>query len=379
MEEKKISSKLKITHIITGLNLGGAETMLFNVLKHMDRDKFEAQVISLTDEGFYGKKIKEELGISVSVCNLKQKNIFKSLKQCLDLCKQTDVIQSWMYHSNLVGFFIAKVLKKRIVWGIHHSNLNPSENKKMTVWIAKFSALLSRHVDKIISCGKNVRKIHVQIGYSEKNHEVVVNGFDIKKFNVLAKKDYYIENFSEIDDNHIIIHVGRWDPLKDYDNLLRAMSILKDRRSDFLLFMVGTNLDYQNIALNETIVELGLKEKIRLLGRRTDIPQLMGAADLFVLSSSGEGLPNVLGEALASGTCCVTTDVGDCANLVGESGEIVPAKNPEELSQAIENVLDWDSETYDSKAQCGRAKIERDYEIGNVVNQYEDIYQNILN
>lgn len=374
-----ISGKIRITHIITGLNLGGAETMLFNVLKHMDRNVFEPQVISLTEDGFYRNKIRDELGIEVYICNLKQKNIVKPLRQCMELCKHTDVIQSWMYHSNLIGYMVAKLLKKKIVWGIHHSNLNKIENKTTTILVAKFSALLSKRVDQIISCGNNVRKIHINIGYSKENHQVVVNGFDVSKFKITEKKKYFLDNFGPTDDKKIIIHVGRWDPLKDYDNLLQAVSILKKRRSDFILFMVGTNLDNNNEALIEKLQQLDVKDEVRLLGRRMDISELMGAANLFVLSSSGEGLPNVLGEALACGTCCVTTDVGDCADLVGEFGNVVPARNPEQLALGIEHVMNWDTAIYERKAKQGREKIVRDYEIKSVVNQYETLYKKVLN
>lgn len=350
--------------------------MLYNLLQHLDRDIFEPQVISLTADGFYEEKIRKELGIKVTVCNLREKkSIFRNLAQCFKLCKDTDIIQSWMYHSNLIGFAIAKLLKKKIAWGIHHSNLDVKENKFTTVFIAKFSALLSKKVDKIISCGENVRKIHNSIGYSQQNHQVIVNGFDTEKFKITEKRSYYVENFESLDDKQILLHVGRWDPLKDYNNLLGAIALLKKKRSDFILFLVGTNLDDENEELINLIKHYDVLNETRLLGRRTDIPKLMASANIFVLSSSGEGLPNVLGEAMASGTCCVTTDVGDCGGLVGEFGQVVPPKNSAELAKGIENMMNWDASIYNANVINGRKKIEQHYALEKVVVQYENVYK----
>src|SRR5690606_10078664 len=147
---------------------------------------------------------------------------------------------------------------------------------------------------------------------------------------------------SELDlgSNPIIGFVARYDPLKDHDNLLQALSLLQvtDLRPTCLL--VGTGLEQGNAALADRIVHFRLLDQIRLLGRRSDVPRVMNALDLHVMSSVSEAFPNVLAEAMACGTPCVSTDVGDAAAIVGESGWIVPPHDPKALAYAITSALE---------------------------------------
>ena len=162
------------------------------------------------------------------------------------------------------------------------------------------------------------------------------------------KRQYFVERF-DIVNQPILLHVGRWDPLKDYANLMASLNHLRQQRQDFYLFLVGYEIDHSNRELLQMIKDAQLEPVTFLLGSREDMPQLMAAADVFVLSSVGEGLPNVLVEALASGTCCVTTNVGDCAYLVGNSGEVVAAKDAEALASGINTALNYSSQQYAQK------------------------------
>ncbi|MER1984380.1 MAG: glycosyltransferase [Solibacillus sp.] len=366
----------KITHVITGLGNGGAESMLYKLLLETDYSKYEVNVISLTGNQYYKEKI-EQLGVKVYLLNLKSSKFFFEIKKLISLCKEADVIQSWMYHANILSYVVAKLLKKKLAWGIHHSNLSKGKNKQTTILIAKLGARLSPKVDKVISCGEEVRDVHLKIGYDHKNHKVIFNGFDTEKFNVGLKREYY-KQFSELKaDDDVILHVGRWDPLKDYNNLLNGIKILKEKRENFKVFLVGNRLDNFNEDLITLIETLNLTDDIVLLGQRDDIPQLMAGANVFVLSSVGEGLPNVLGEAMLSGTCCVTTNVGDCKAIVREYGEIVPSQNSKELALAIEKVLNYSEELYKEKSHNGRLYVMENYDIRNVSNEYFKIYDEL--
>lgn len=365
----------KVIHIITGLGNGGAESMLYKLLIETDFSKYEVTVISLTGNKYYKEKI-EQLGIKVYFLNLKSFKLFSEIKKLINICKEADVIQSWMYHANIVGYFTALLLKKKIIWGIHHSNLSKDKNKRMTILIAKLGAILSSKVNKVIYCGNVVKDVHLKIGYDNKNSQVIFNGFDTEKFKIGLKREYY-KQFTKLQENDdIILHVGRWDPLKDYKNLLNSILLLKHKNTNFKVFLVGNMLDNENEDLKKIIKSLNLTNDIFLLGPRDDIPQLMAGANVFVLSSIGEGLPNVLGEAMLSGTCCVTTDVGDCKSIVREYGEIVPAQNSKELALAIGKVLNYSEILYKEKSYNGRLYVMSNYDIKNVSTKYFKNYEN---
>ena len=141
--------------------------------------------------------------------------------------------------------------------------------------------------------------------------------------------------------------------------------------------MVGTNLDNSNIDLKSLILKYELDDYIKLLGRRDDIPIVMNGFDSFVLSSSAEAFPNVLAEAMACGTPCISTDVGDTAYIVGESGWIIEAQNPTLLAEAIkcayfekmENNEEWQNKQY-----TARKKIVEDLSIEKMVNSYNKVW-----
>ncbi|MFJ7918477.1 glycosyltransferase [Lysinibacillus fusiformis] len=358
------------------MGLGGAEAMLYRLLQNVDRDLYEIEVICLTEMGTYGEFIEQQLNINVTICDMRR-SMGSAFIQCYKRCRESDIIQTWMYHANFLGYILSKLLKKKLIWGIHHSNLNKYDNKRRTIYIAKLCAKLSKHVDAIISCGPKVKEIHEAIGYKNKQHRIIVNGVNTDFYKPSKKRDYYMERFNILN-QPILLHVGRWDPLKDYENLLASLKRLRQKRQDFYIFLVGYEIDGSNRVLRQMIENAQLEPFTFLLGSRDDIPQLMAAADLFILSSSGEGLPNVLVEALASGTCCVTTNVGDCEYLVGDYGEVVPAKDAIALSQAINRALNYDSKQYEQKASLGRAHVLANFEIKHVVAQYQSLYPAII-
>jgi len=145
--------KVKVTHIITGLNMGGAETMLYKILKYRNIDNYKLKVISMMDKGIYGDKIKG-LGVEVITLNMKQgRPTLKGFIKARKAIKDTDVIQTWMYHADIFGFLLYKTSKvKRLIWGIRRNNLDSRLNKKSTIYIAKLNSIISKRVDTVVSC-----------------------------------------------------------------------------------------------------------------------------------------------------------------------------------------------------------------------------------
>ncbi len=131
--------------------------------------------------------------------------------------------------------------------------------------------------------------------------------------------------------------VARYDPQKDHNNLLNALALIKQMSIHCIL--VGEEMTFRNTELTALIKEYDLQDRVTLLGPQDNIPSIMNALDVHVLSSVGEAFPNVLAEAMACGTPCVATDVGDAALIVGETGWIVPPSDPESLAQALADVV----------------------------------------
>jgi glycosyltransferase involved in cell wall biosynthesis len=173
----------------------------------------------------------------------------------------------------------------------------------------------------------------------------------------------------------VIGTVAREHPMKDPGNLVRAVASLQARGHAVHLVIVGSGLDRTNRELVEVVRECGLGAQVSLLGERTDVPALVAGFDVAALSSAwGEGFPNVLGEAMASGVPCVATDVGDCSWVIGPHGVIVPPRRSEALADALGRLLDLGADARHQLGLAGRARILQHFSIREVVGQYEALH-----
>ena len=376
---------LRVIHVITDLDTGGAEMMLYKVLSQMQRTGIHSEVISLQDIGAVGGKI-SRLGVKVHALNMSKKvpsplavwRLAKLLRK-----SQPDVIQTWMYHANLVGGLAAKIAGDiPVVWGIHHSNFDMKRAKKRTLLTMRAGALLSGRVpDDIICCGEVPRQAHIGMGYDARKMRVIPNGFDLQEFqpNGLARmsvrKELGIKNHTPL-----IGLIARYHPKKDHQTFIQAASLVNLAMPDVHFLLCGEGVNQNNPELMRWINEAGISHRTYLLGIRTDIPRLTAALDLATSSSSyGEGFPISLGEAMACGVPCVATNVGDSSAIVGTTGVIVAPKNPFELSQAWQFLLGLENNARTKLEQSARQRIQENFNLPSVVSRYEAVYRKVTN
>ena len=372
---------MKVLHIITSLNDGGAEALLYRMVTSKS-DSFEHVVVSLMDAGKYGLLL-EKAGINVHYLNIHRGKlgIFASFK-IFDLVKknQPDVVQTWMFHSDILGGIFARLAGvKNVIWGVHHTTLFKGESKYSTILIVKLNAFLSRFIpNKIIYCAQKSREVQESIGFSASKGVVVSNGYDVSQFIRNDQLGYIFRNDLNISGNFLIGNVGRYNPLKDHKNLLLALKEVKAKsNAKWHCILVGTDLDEANLELSGLIYELGLTDSVSLIGRRNDIPSVMNAIDLLVLSSSSEAFPNVLNEAMACGTPCVTTDVGDAALIVSDTGWSVPAHNPNALAVAIIRMIDenkLNESAWENRRSLSRERIVENFSLEKMIAKYEFVW-----
>ena len=370
----------KILHIIAGLNDGGAEAVLYRLCNNDTR--YTHYVISMMDVGKYGPLLKQA-GIEVHYLNMPQGRVsMRGLLRLWSLLRELkpDVVQTWMYHADLIGGVVARLAGvKSVFWGIRHTTLEPGKSKRSTIYVARLCAFLSRWVpDKIVCCANKAVEVHVKLGYSAHKMTVIPNGYDLKKFFVDYDDRKLLRNEWGIDETIPLLGmVGRFDPQKDHKNLINALGTLRQSSFDFCFVLIGKNLLETNQELVAWIDAQDLRENIILLGQRSDIPQVMNALDVHVLSSSyGEAFPNVLAEAMACGTPCVTTDVGDAALIVGDTGWVVEPKNAEALATALLDslILLHDEPAWMIRKQQARERIVNNFCLEKMINDYHTVW-----
>lgn len=351
---------MRIIHVITGLNNGGAEAVLYRLCTY--DELAEHIVVSLMDEGKYGPLLREA-GIKVHCLNMPQGRVtIHGLVKLFRLMRnlKPDVVQTWMYHANLVGGLVARLVGCRgVVWGIHNGKLKPGTAKRFTIMVNKACALLSKWVPaRIVVCAEQASRIHVEMGYAAGKMIVIANGYDFSHFqpNGILGRERRSE-WGGLEQKTLIGMVARFDPEKDHANLFAALGLVKVCGIEFSCILVGAGMDSTNKPLVRLISAADLEENVYLLGQRNDIPVVMSAIDLHVLSSISEAFPNVLAEAMACGTPCVTTDVGDAALIVGDTGWVVPPADAVQLADAIKSALMARHNTKGWQIRCDAARM----------------------
>jgi glycosyltransferase involved in cell wall biosynthesis len=368
---------MKVVHIITGLNDGGAEGALSRLC--INDKKNQHVVISLMGEGKYGSILRKS-GIQVYTLGLSpnRPSILKffSLIKILKL-ENPFVVQTWMYHADLFGGLAAKCSGiKRMFWGIRHSNLCPGTVKKSTIIIAKICGLLSNRLPtKIISCSQSAILSHEEVGYDSRKFIVIPNGYNLEQFSVTPNSITLLRKELDImSETYLIGMIGRFDPQKDHFNLICALKKVKQNYSGFKCILVGAGMDSNNEVLMTWIKENSLVDNIILLGKRTDVPVIMNFLDIHVLSSLGEAFPNVIAEAMACGTPCVTTDVGDASYIVGDTGWVVNPHDSNALTEGIVRAMEEkrsSEPSWEARKILARKRIEDNFTIQSMIKRYE--------
>lgn len=376
---------MQVLHIITDFDDGGAQAVLY---RFVTADKKNVHhVISLMNTGSYGDRL---IATGVPVYSLNMPNAKLTISGLIELHRlirqiDPDAIQTWMYHSDLIGSVIARLAgKKIVVWGIHNTNLDPAQTPFTTRLTVRACALLSRSIpQKIISCSQEGIKVHTKIGYQFQKMVVVPNGYDVSEFSPQPDARSQLRREWNVDENTTLFGmVARWDAQKDHPNLIAALAHLKTKAVlPWHCVLIGSELNENNQELIALLTKHGVKDCVTLLGIRNDIPAVMNALDLHVLSSSfGEAFPNVVSEAMACGTPCVVTLVGDAALIVGDTGWAVPARDPVQFAAAMlaavaekSNLTVWAAR----QAIC-RERIQSNFNLEMMVDKYNTVWNDSI-
>lgn len=365
-----------VVHLITSLGKGGAETMLYQVLKYQQSREFNYKIISLGGGHYYEKPMRD-LGFEIIELDFRRHPLSGFIRLCREL-RGADTLCCWMYHANLVGYLAARMADiGRVVWCIRHSDLNPVRNKARTLRINQICARWSKNVSAVLYNGNRSRAAHEMLGYYREKGFVVDNGCDCEEYkpNENAKKAVCNE-FGVSEEKKIIVTASKNAPGKGLDTYLHALRLVKKNSAQAIALMCGRDVNGDNCIM----IELCDREKLRvgedviLAGMRHDVPMLLAACDLFVLPEDAAAFPNVLLQAMASGCVCVTTDVGDARRILNNDACVVPPGEPEALAKKITELLALPRETADIIRRKNRMRVQENFDIREIVKQYEEMF-----
>jgi glycosyltransferase involved in cell wall biosynthesis len=356
--------------------------MLYRLLARMDSGSFSSQVISMTALGEVGKAI-AGLGIPVRALGMRpgRPNPIALLRLIRWLRQdRPQLIQTWLYHADLLGGLASKLVgSPPVIWGVHHTHLNPGIDRWTTILVARICASISSWIPKkIICCSESTRKAHAGLGYAQDRMIVINNGFDLIRFHPDPIARQSIRGELKIDPNTILIGMAaRYHPQKDHRNFIQAAKLLSKKDRDVRFLLCGAGNDAHNDELSHMLETAGISEKTYLLGDRKDMPEILASLDIFTLSSHGEAFPNVVGEAMACGIPCVVNEVGDCREMVGDTGIVVPMKDPQGLVEAWIKLIKIGREGRIQMGEEARDRVRIRYDLSATVARYEGIYRDV--
>lgn len=374
---------MKIVHIITGLSTGGAETTLANLLPRMDRSRFDNSVVSLTGPGVLGPKI-EAAGIPVQALGLSPGpaavrgfwRLYRKLRE-----ERPDIVQTWLYHADLMGSIAAWAAGiRRVVWNLRCSDMNLRKYRPTTRLVVRTLVPVSRFPRVVISNSEAGLTWHEALGYRPRRWAFIPNGIDTEAFRPDPRARAETRGALGLGEGVFAIGlVARFDPMKDHATFIQAAARFAEARPEARFVLVGRGTDSRDGALERLIAEAGITDRTRRLGERTDVARIIPGLDLMTLSSAfGEGFPNVLGEAMACGVPCVTTDVGDAARIVGDTGLVVQPRDPDALAAAWDETAARDGATRAASGAAARERIIAQHSLAEMVRRYEDLYSELL-
>jgi glycosyltransferase involved in cell wall biosynthesis len=290
-----------------------------------------------------------------------------------------DVVQTRLYHADLLGGLMARLAGvPPVVWAVHATELGEWGATWKTHLVRRCCAWASRSVPTlIVSDARSTAALHQKLGYPGTKLVVIRNGVDASTFRPDAEARARVRSgWGVAADETLIGCVARWDPVKDHENLLRAVARLASLRADFRCALIGTGMTAENAELTRLIERCGVAARVILAGPTRDVPAAMNALDVHVLASRSESLPVVVMEAMACGTLCVVTDVGDARDIVGELGWVVPPRDAAALTDAIEATLsERRGGAARQRALAGRARVIEEFSLAHMAREYADLWR----
>jgi glycosyltransferase involved in cell wall biosynthesis len=368
---------VRILFLSTSMGLGGADQQLLSAAQVLRDRGHDIRIVSLTPLGPMGLQARS-LGLATDSLEMRRGVPDpRGLARLVRIVRawKPDVVHSHMVHANLMARVLRLLVPVPVLVSTIH---NVYEGGPLLMAGYRLTNGLVDHMT-IISQAAADRFVGERI-VPGRLLTVIANGVDTDRMRNLPPEGRAAlrGGMSVGDQEFVWLAVGRFEVAKDYPNMLRAFADVRAREPQAVLVIVGQgSLQAETEALT---AELGLREAVRFLGARDDVPAVMSAADGYVMSSAWEGMPMVLLEAAAAGLPIIATAVGGNGEVVrdGESGFLVPARDSEVLRAGMLRLMALPEEQRRAMGERGREHVRANYGLQRVAERWERVYWDAL-
>jgi glycosyltransferase involved in cell wall biosynthesis len=373
-----------VLHIITDLSTGGAELMLERLVMHQKREgRYRHHVISLRTLGQIGPRL-QAAGVEVEVMDMYgfaglALGFIRLVRRIRRL--SPDVVQTWMYHADLLGGVAARLAGNRhVLWGVRISDISPEIGIARSTMMARRMCipLSSRVPRRILYVAESARKAHEALGYDPAKSVVVPNGYSVPPVEEVAASRRRIRAELGLARDCVLIgSAGRFSPQKGYRGFVAAAAEIARRVPQAQFLILGREVTWENEELAGWIREAGLAERFHLVGEQRNVLDWLAALDVFALYSLSEGFPNVVAEAMSACVPCIVTDVGDAALLVSDLGIVIRSGDLNGLTDGLERLIKTGEDERKRLGEAGRRRVEATYSLSVVAERYARLYDEL--
>ncbi|HET7600655.1 MAG TPA: glycosyltransferase [Gemmatimonadales bacterium] len=374
-----------VLHLIPSLEVGGAETLLLDLVRGTGPGRYRHRVVSMLPGGALVGAFRSAGVTAASLgmrSGLPDPRGYLRLRQILR-AERPLLLHAWMYHANLLGLAAAARVRPAIpvVWTLHAAALDFGQYSPLTRLATFAGAHLAGRPAAVVANSEATRAYHARLGYRPREWTVIHNGVDVRRFKPdPAARTAVREELGVPADARLVGMAARWDPMKDHATFLRAAAEVGaiDPRAHFVL--AGHGITRENGALARLIAEMdAVAPRVHLLGLRRDMPRVNAALDVVAVTSvSGESFCLAAAEAMACGVSCVVTDLTFLPDLVGDTGVVVPLRSPSDLAAAITRLLGRTDQERNAASARARERIATHFSLDAMVAGYEALYARLL-
>lgn len=356
--------KIKIIYIITSLNFGGAERMLLDLVKNLDKERYEVKLATVVSGGSLVDEFRDA-GIEVNIFQKKSKLGFGVIWQIYKFLKQENpkIVHTHLFGGDTWGRLAAILARVPVIISTeHNTNLDESWFKRK---VKKFLSLFTK---RIVAVSEAVRQYSLAVDHINKKKIVVIlNGIEVEKFIAISEKKY--------SSPPIIGVIGRLEKQKGHEYLFEALNLIKT--IPWVLWVVGDGT--LKGRLERLAQDLSLRERIIFLGARRNIVEILSQIDIFVLPSLWEGLGLAALEAAAAGKPIVASRIGGIPEIIEHevTGILVEPKNVKSLADGLERMLLGEVEAKEMGKRAREVVVQK-FSVEKMVREYEKLYEELV-
>ena len=373
IDSKQKPKKIKVFHLITSLEVGGAQNGLLLGLPRFDSERYEHILCSIMGEMQMADRF-SDAGVQVISLGLKSKYdllVAYRLRNALKIF-QPDILHTYLLHANVLGRIVGRLSGVETI-------ISSERTVGLTKGMRRLATMLTNPLtDAVEVNAKTVGAAVVEdLGVPAKKIEVVRSGFDFSSYSGPSKRDEIRSDLGIGEEVHLVLSAARFRPSKGVEYAIRAFATANEERPNSHLLIAGEGEQFEFLV--NLAQSLGITENVTFIGRRNDIPDLLAASDSMLLASLNEGLPRIGIEAMAAGKPVIATDVGGTSEVVinNETGILVQPKDIATTAAKLIGLID-DSELCTRLGEVGRRRVQQNYSVDNYVDRLDGLYHRLL-